>query len=188
MSATAIGDEIAPEATMKAVILYDDFGLAAKANAMLERAAHRADETTQWNVKPWRENLLAQSGPGDAALTEAADAHLIVLAVRNQADLSPGLLDWLRKWAGRRQVYDAALAVFDGENGGTLSAPLTRELWQFAERHGLSFLFDDSVRAEDEPAFVVRSLRERAVAQTPTLLHILEQPVHEDCRHWGINE
>ena len=50
MSATAIREENVFEATMNAVIIYDEFDYATKANAMLERAAHRTDETTHWGV------------------------------------------------------------------------------------------------------------------------------------------
>jgi uncharacterized phage-like protein YoqJ len=58
MSATAIREENVLDATMNAVIIYDEFDYATKANAMLERAAHRTDETTHWSVKPWRVDML----------------------------------------------------------------------------------------------------------------------------------
>jgi len=45
MNATAIREENVLDVTMNAVIIYDEFDYAAKANAMLERAAHRMDET-----------------------------------------------------------------------------------------------------------------------------------------------
>lgn len=173
---------------MNAIILYDEFDCATKANAMLARAARRADETTRWNVKPWRVNLLTLTGMADEALVEATDAHVIVFAVRSQAGLPPWLLDWLEQWAGCRQVQEAALAVFGGGNANTLSAPAIPELSHFAERHGLSFIFDDVVPTEDESAVFTRKLHEREVSMTPTPGHILDEPNYDQCRDWGINE
>jgi hypothetical protein len=170
------------------VIIYDEFELAASANAMLARAADGMDERVEWSVKPWRVDLLSASPAAGAALAEAADAHLIVLAVRQDQSLSARLRDWLEQWATRRQDQDAALAVFGGGNGDAFPAPIITELSQFAKRHGLSFIFDDGSPAEDASAVFARSQRQGEVVQPPTLRHILEEPVYSHYEHWGINE
>jgi hypothetical protein len=121
-------------------------------------------------------------------LQEAARAHLIVLAVRKQANLPSWLLPWLEAWAARRQVQDAALAVFDDASRGTLSATATPELAEFAQRHGLSFVFGDLGPAEDGSTKLWEDLHEREVAKTPTMDHILEQASPGNYQHWGINE
>jgi hydrogenase maturation factor HypF (carbamoyltransferase family) len=186
MSAKAIRDENVFDATMNAVIIYDEFDYATKANAMLERAAHRTDETTHWSVKPWRVDMLKLSPVAEAALAEAAEAHLIVLAVRQVQSLLPWLVDWLERWATCRQVQEAALAVWDGGNADTRFARATPELSQFAGRHGLSFIFDDTILTEDESAVSERSLHEREVTMPSTLGQLWDEPI--DCQHWGINE
>ncbi len=188
MSAMAIPGEQVLEATMNAVIIYDDLDFASKAQALLGCAAHRADEALLWTVKPWRLDLLILPLTADEALKDAAEAHLIVFAVRSQADLPPRLLDWLEKWAGCRQVQDAALAVFDGGNGDMLSGTAAPELSQFAERHGLSFILGDVGPSEEESALLVQSLHERTMAQTATLLGILEQEPLDHYCGWGIND
>jgi hypothetical protein len=173
---------------MNAVIIYDDLDIAAKAKAALERAAYRADEASLWTVELWRLDMLVLPPTAEAALSEAAEAHLIVLGVR-QAQLLPAwLLEWLEQWAVRRQVKDAALALFDGGKGDALSATRAPELFQFAERHGLSFIFGDVGPTADESAVFARSLREREVSVTSTLRHIMDEPVHDYYRGWGINE
>lgn len=173
---------------MNAIILYDKFDLAVNANVMLERATLRAEGTTHWNVKLWRLDMLMATTTAAAALKDAAEAHLIVLAVRDPADRSPQLLDWLEQWADRRQVQDAALAVCDRGNGNTLSATASPCLSQFAQRHGLSFILSNGAPPEDEPAGFARDLYEREVAVTPTLRHIMDEPVTGYSRHSGINE
>lgn len=188
MSATAIRAEQVTETIMNAIIIYDNFELATKANATLGHAMQHADKTAPWQVKPWRVNLLTLTDLADAALNDAADAHLVVFALRETEPLPPSLVDWLDQWASHRQVPDAALAVFGGRNGGEHLAPATSELSYFAERHGLSFIFDDGGPVEGKSAGFLGDLHEREVTQTPTLMHILEQPVRGYHQHWGINE
>jgi hypothetical protein len=169
---TAIRDEDVVEPTMNAVIIYDDCAGAAKAKLMLERAARRADAALLWIVKPWRLDLLVPSLAADAALTDAADAHLMVLVLRHSPLLPAWLQDWFAQWAARRQVQDAALALWDGGNGDMLPATIERDLSQFAERHGLSFIYGGVGPAEDESATGARS--EREMFSSPTL-----QPIRE---------
>jgi hypothetical protein len=40
------------DSTMKALIIYDDFNSAVKANATLQHSAHKADFAVQWNIRP----------------------------------------------------------------------------------------------------------------------------------------
>lgn len=173
---------------MKALIIYDDFAAAAKANAMLLGASAWAEEGLQWDIKPWRMDMLAPSPAGDEALAEAAGAHLIVLAAGHARSLPAGLIEWLHQWALRRQVPDAALAIFDGDQGGRLAAESTPELTEFARHHGLSLIVEPGAVPADDSADFAADLRERAAAQTPTLLGILEQPTGDSYRDWGINE
>ncbi len=143
MSATPIQEENSSELTVNAVILYDEMGLAAESNAMLAAIASRADGAVRWMVKPWRLDLLILPAIADMALADAADAHLIVLALRQETSLPPWLLDWLRQWAERRHVNEAALAVWDKTNRERLSASSVGELLALARRHGLVFIFEE---------------------------------------------
>jgi len=151
---------------MKALIIYDQSALASKVKAMLERAADRTGDALLWTVRPWRLEMLIRPLALNRALKDAAEAHLIVFAVRGQADLSPRLLEWLEMWAGRRQVQDAALAVFDGGHGDSLSATVAPELSQFAARHGLSFISSKVDPSEEESALLAQS-RTNARQLTP---------------------
>ena len=170
---------------MTAAIIYDDFGCAAKANAMLARASSRAGEVALWIVKPWRLDLLNLPPTAAEAQKDTADVHLIVFALRPAQSLPNWLLDWLEQWAAHRQVAEAALAVFSDGSGETLSAPAVPELSRFAERQGLNFIFHDSSSIQDESAAFARSLREGEVSMTTTPQQIMDESAHQ---HWGINE
>jgi len=187
MSAKAIREENGFESIMNAVVLYDTVDFAAKANAMLERAAHWTDETTHWSVKPWRVDMLKLPPAAEAALAEAAEAHLVVLELRQVQLVLPWLVDWLEQWAACRQVQDAALAVWDGGNAALRPARATPEWSQFAGRHGLSLIFKDNALIEDKSAIFAGGLHERELALTPTLKHILEQS-EQGYQHWGLND
>jgi hydrogenase maturation factor HypF (carbamoyltransferase family) len=188
MNATAIRDENVFDATMNAVIIYDEFDYAAKAKAMLERAAHRTDETTRWGVRLWRVDVLKLPPAAEAALAEAVEAHLIMLAVRQVQSLLPWLMDWLERWAMRRQIQEAALAVWGGGSADTRLARASPELSQFAMHHGLSLIFDDNMLVEDKSLMVASDLHKREVSLPPTFQHISEQPERDYYQHWGLNE
>jgi hypothetical protein len=125
---------------MNAVILYDEYRLGTRASAMLCEAARRADVCLSWKINSWPTDLLLSWPATDDALNDAVSAHLIVIAIRKQAELSLRLLNWLETWAARREIQDAALAVFDGENIDLLSACPSPELAHFAKYHGLCFI------------------------------------------------
>ena len=188
MGAMATRDENDFETPMNVVIIYDKFDFAANANAMLEGAAHRTDETMHWSIKPWRVDMLALAPAAEAALAEAVEAHLIVLAVREVQSLLPRLMDWLERWATRRQIQEAALAVWDGGRADTYLAQATPELSQFAGHHGLSLIFDDRALVEDKSSMVASDEEKKESAPTPPPRHILEPPVHNQFQHWGIND
>jgi hypothetical protein len=84
------------DTTMKAVIIYDRFDFAVKAKAMLECAAQRTDETSQWSVRPWGTDILKLPTAAEVALEDAVGAHLILLAVGQVQSLLLWLGDWLR--------------------------------------------------------------------------------------------
>jgi hypothetical protein len=148
---------------MNAMIIYDTFDFAVRANARLERAAHRADKATHWNVNLWRVDVLKLPPAIEAALAEAADAHLIMLAISHVESGLPSLVAWLESWATGKQIREAALAIWDGESADTHLATSAPELSQFGKRHGLSLICNSHAQFDE----------------------VLEQPLRADDHHWG---
>ena len=185
----SIEPSISSNTINSAIIIYDDFELAVNANVMLRQAARHAREAKTWTVNPIRTNMLSIPPIASRALHEAVDTNLIVLAVRNEKEISPTLLRWLDSWAEHRTVEDAALAVYDGGKGEVFSSPATLGLSRFAKRHGLHFIFDEEgVAEENESAAFLERLHEREVTMTSTLMHILEETPADFYEGWGINE
>jgi hypothetical protein len=174
--------------TMKALIIYDNFPLAAKANAMLQRATHTADTTIYWNMRPWRVDELRLPPEADEALTEAMDAHLILLASHRAQSLPSWLHRWLEQWAACRKIKNAALAVISDQRSETLLMSATKELLQFAVRHGLEFIANGETAVEGRWTFFSRSFHKGNQLSSSIQPNLLDVAEVNSVRHWGINE
>jgi len=173
---------------MKALVIYDDLAVAAEANARLQRATHHPNAAVQWNLRPWRLDMLKSRPTADEALTDAADAHLIVLAIRRTPSLPAWLIDWLKQWATLRQTPDAALAVIGDEYAKASLAQATVELSRFARQYGLTVICEKPGEINDQPAFLDPNLNERKSPVFPAFPDFGNAPNHGADRNWGLNE
>jgi hypothetical protein len=159
------------DSTMKALILYQDFAFAVKANEVLQHSAEYSEFRVQWNIRPWRVDLLKFPPAAEEAQADAADAHLIVFGSRCALSFPFWLEDWLEQWAKCRQIEDAALALIHEDSGDSLSIPPTPGLSHFANHYGLNIIFDASI------AIITSSIR------PPQNFGF-----RDDHQGWGINE
>jgi hypothetical protein len=174
---------------MKALIIYQDFACAAKANTAMQHSAQHSEVQVEWNIRPWRVDMLKFPPNADEALEDAMDAHLIVLAGCCTRSIPHCLQDWLEKWADCRQIEAAALAIFGGENSDKLSTSAALHFSQFVKRHGLNVIFDDRGVIEDS-LFHAESLQNPKHCKSSINVQLLDvKPRDEDWfRQWGINE
>jgi len=188
MSAIATKEKNLFEMTLKAAVIYDDFDFAARAAALLERVAIRADEAIKWDVRPWRLDVLKEPSLADAALDETSDADLIVVALRKTPSLPDELTGWLESWATKRQTVDAAMMVFCPEEF-FVSTPLGQSLKEFAEWHSLPFLGSRDLRDDGNSMDFVHRLWQRKQPPQPVVstLESFAESAHPS-GHWGINE
>ena len=188
MRAIATEEKSLFEMILKAAVIYDDFDFAARAAALLERVAIRADEAMKWDVKPWRLDGLKPSSLTSAALGETADADLIVVALCQTHSPPDELRGWLESWAMKRQTVDAAVMVLCPEENAA-STPLWRELKEFAERHGLPFLGSRILRDDGDSMDFVHGLWQQKQPPQPVVptLELFAESSRPP-RHWGINE
>jgi hypothetical protein len=175
MSMTAKQDKAVSETPMNAVVIYRKCDAARKATALLKRASDRADEGMPCSVKPWRVDLLNWPQLAGEALRDAAEAHLLLFALGTDREPTSHLMNWLEAWAARRQVADAALAVFDVDGGDTLSAMAPKALSEFAGRHGLGLILGDIAPQEDDSPKSWVDPHKREKTETPMTSRLLEQ-------------
>jgi len=174
--------------TIKAVVIYDNVALAAKACASLEHAAHRAEVNARWNIKLWSVDILRFQLAADEALAEAEDAGLIVFAGPWAYSLPPWLREWLECWVTHRHPGEAALAVMRNGTREEPSSLEAAELSHFAGLHGLGFIVENDTAREDDAAKTVRALPQRKLPLPPTSEVAMPIPTHSSYQGWGIND
>ncbi len=174
--------------TMNALIIYDEFAFAARANAALQRSASHLGQSIKWNVCPWRLDMLKFPQTAEEAFNEAMNGHLVILAGVTAKPFPAWLNDWLEHWAKCRRIDEAALAIIDGATKHTSSLSNISGMSQFAEQRGLGFIVSDLTAAETNLSFSARNLPEYKLP----LLSIQPSPVtlsaHHSYHKWGINE
>lgn len=188
MKRDAMPNPFEKQSASRALIIYDNFYFAAKANAIFQGDAHEADAGPQWDVKPWRLDGLTLSSEAALALAEAADARLIVFAGPRAQSLPFWLADWLEKWIACCRVLDAAFAVVGGKNGEVLTMPARPELRRFARKHGLSFVINERLAAGDRPKLVAFANFKVELPGFQKHRSPMAAPTYSSHRDWGINE
>ena len=176
------------DSAMKALIIYQNFASAAKANATLQDAARYPDVSVEWNIRPWRVDMLKFPPTAAEALVDATDAHLIVFAGDCARSFPHWLQDWLEQWAGCRQIETAGLAVFGIGNADKLSLTATSDLSKFAKHHGLSVIFDDRPAVKHVSPFPPEFLLDPMASESLILPQTLDRQISAAYRGWGINE
>jgi hypothetical protein len=113
---------------------------------------------------------------------------LIVLALQDQVVLPAELVTWLESWAGLRLLHDAAIAVFDGGEGDTLSATATPVISEFARRQGLSLILRDVHPSAARSATSGLEPAERELPMLPVMHCDPDVPACSRYEVFGINE
>jgi hypothetical protein len=167
---------------LNALIIYDKIAAARKASAALQQVACCAKIAADWNIKPWRLDVLRLPAASDEALIEATDADLIVLAGAGAYSFPSWLREWLECWANHRQVGDAALARIHDGTEGEHSAAAVPELSRFAAHHGLGLIAEIRMASDAlTPSEHTSSLARVSSAAIPASIHSSHQG-------WGIND
>ena len=140
---------------MKVLIIYQDFASAARANSALQHSVQFPGIQVEWNIRPWRLDMLKFPPVANEALLDAMDANLIVFAGHIVQAIPFWLQDWLEAWANQRRIANAALAVLGIENSKLLKTFGVSDLKEFARNHGLEVVFDDRNSVPVDPAFLM---------------------------------
>lgn len=184
MNTMAASEESFSNAALKAVILYDELVFAGQATALLERAAVRAGDDAQWDVKSWHLDVVRQPSLAAVTLAVAANADVILFAPGETHAPPPALRDWMERWAANRRHADAAVMLLGPE--GKTARRWRNELEHFARRHGLTFLNGPQAVVDANPDSLVH-LQWPRKPEAPTALSPFMEPLPAP-GHWGIND
>jgi len=173
---------------MKALIIYDDFATAVRANVALQHSARDADFAVQWNVSPWQIDMLTISPTAEEVLMDALDAHLIIIASRSAKSSTFWFQCWLEHWAKCRQNKEAALALFGAGCSDGVAASAICEFSSIARRLGLSLIFDDGRSGKGQSDFTEHSPDGQKLLTSKPEMPIPDGQVRHPHSCWGINE
>lgn len=123
---------------MKAVILSDGLGFAARARSILQRVGRRPDVDVHWTVKSWPIAALNRAVSSRSIQSETEDAHLVIISGDQARTLPRPLRNWLAQWARRRSIAQAAVGVID--ESGPLAFEGFFDLRRLIDEHGLSLI------------------------------------------------
>src|SRR5271170_7327872 len=159
-----------------------------KANVALQHSAWNAGFAVQWNVNPWQIDMLKFSPTAEDALTDALDAHLIVIASSSAKSSTFWFQSWVEHWAKCRQINGAALALLGGGSSDGLAASAIARFSSLAQHHGLSLIFDDGRSGKDQANFIEHTLDGQKLLASKPVMPIPDEQVRHPYSHWGINE
>ena len=161
----------------KVLIAYDDLASAAHALRLVRRAFANAGQRGGLEALLWSFALLEQSGFGELASADAAQADILLIASRAESPFSPPITQWIaeciRNKLGQYPVLVSLLEI----SSRTRPTPSEKSdfLRSAAEKAGIDFLASETL----------------VDLQTLTTLPGIGPPIHSVSlpdRFWGLNE
>jgi hypothetical protein len=144
------------------------------------------------SLRFWRMDDLLHPRVAEEAIQAAAEAAIIMVAMRDAVMPPPSLCIWNEGWLAQRTASEGLLVSMVGIHPrSTHSTPHVDEYFRaIAIRGRLDYLPRKRLLPPDAvSAFDLESIADRAHATTQLLGNILQQGrCTTDHRHWGINE
>ena len=123
-----------PDASVKVVIAYDNLDVAKRAEAVYERLAQRLDETFEFQQRLWRFDVLEEDALRAQAVRDAADADIVIVAMKDDSEVPEAVRNWLESLLGRNSGAAALVALLP-----RTGAPAQPYLEDVARRGGMDF-------------------------------------------------
>ena len=140
----------------------------------------------------WRMDDLVHPRVAEEAIRAAAEASIIMVALRDVIAPPPTLCVWNEGWLAQRKPSTGLLVSIVGvhHQKSDLHSYIDDYLGAIAMRGGLDYLPRQHVLPPDAISpFDLESIADRANATTQVMGEILRQGHHTgDYKHWGINE
>ena len=124
------------------VVVFEDAATRGQAVEVCDRFVQRFWTDCELGVSWWSWDMLEQPAQAQEAIQKAAEADLLIFAVRSERNLPTPLQEWIETWLAMRGERDGALISLFGkeaETGETL-AEKHGYLRQVAHRGGMDYL------------------------------------------------
>lgn len=162
---------------IEVLIAYDSVCSGKRAKELCDRLQTRLGPEYQLNLRLWSLAALQRDSLAPAALSDAASADLIFVAVAGDKPLPAPIRSWLGRCARRIHTGGALILQLHGifKMEEELS-PTYHLLKQVARDARLDFFSEVIGSAEYELDYSIESIHQRAQMSTPVLDAILQLP------------
>jgi hypothetical protein len=123
-----------PDSSVKVVIAYDNLDVARRAEAVYDRLARRLKQTFEFQQRLWRFDVLEEDALRAQAVKDAADADIVIVAMKEASEVPEAVRHWLESLLGRLSGAAALVALLDRPG-----APVQPYLEDVARRGGMDF-------------------------------------------------
>ena len=125
----------------KVVLVYQDFEMGIRGKQFFNLIAKEAGMEREAQLTVWRFDFIWSESMAAELSLLAAEADVIIVAIRDLHCVPPQVRHWLERWTQGRKVPNGALvAVFDPEQGRhAKSSKVALLLRQAAQQSGMEF-------------------------------------------------
>ncbi len=177
-----------PKYPFDLVLTYEDTATRNQAMQLYDHLAQNLLDDYDFQCSWWRLGLLRDPVLLDQAGDAAADANMLILALRSGDALSESARKWIETWVPRKDDRKSALVALIGGNEPADRAPSAVQLYlqRIARVAKMDFFAHTFDLESEKPRYSVDSITERARRVTPVLDDILHTGA--GVPRWGINE
>lgn len=156
------------------VVIYDDLEAGHRARELITSLTERFQDHVEVDPIFWRFELLGQPDDRNQALSDAANARLIILSASGDSELPDAVAEWWQSCLEARHGMKTAVIVLLGEPGhfDGPESPRLQFLKDVAREAGAQF-FAPSPPWQHLHSATFENLHAREEAMTPTLDGIL---------------
>jgi hypothetical protein len=175
-----------PGRELKVVVVYEEFQMGLQGKKIADRIAREAGRAAP-ELTAWRFDRIRSAALTAAAVRQAEEADLIIVAPRHPDNLPPQVCIWLEAWsANRKPGHGALIALFDARTAVTVRrSSVARLLWSASQRAGIDYFFCKAPASEKPAARSAYAAVSTDLGMTHLLPTIPQARAAED---WGIND
>ena len=183
------GVEEAGKLPFEIVAAYEDSAARERTVALYRRLEQELGKDCDFKCAWWDLENLRDEQSREQAASEAAEAKMIIVSLRDQEELPTALKEWFEAWAARRRGHKAALValVAGSDPGGETRGTLQRVLEVLAKRTQLDF-FLHWFATRYTSGSVIATKRGEPGPNPASPSPAPRIPFRQPTPRWGINE
>src|SRR5689334_547933 len=106
-------NQVSQDDSMKlgVLLMHEDLATGLRGKHALDQVAERLSQKAEFCVHLWRFDLMKEESFRSQAVEDAREANIVVLAMRDHAELPPPVRTWFEEWLENRGGVPCAVVV-----------------------------------------------------------------------------